>query len=84
MFECYTPLKCIVLNYVRLPYADSVKYLGVMFTRDLNNNIDMLGQVKTFNELCNTILPQFDKCDVLARLKHFWGFCTCYYCHICG
>ena len=51
----------MVLNSAPIPHADSVKYLGFMFIPDLKDDIDMLGQLKTFYARSKTILGQFAK-----------------------
>ena len=53
----------MVLNSAPIPYADSVKYLGVMFTPDLKDDIDMLRHLRTFYARDNTSLGQFAKYD---------------------
>ena len=52
----------MILNAAPLPYVDSVKYLGFMFTPDSKDDIDMQRQLRTFYARSNTILCQFPKC----------------------
>ena len=66
-FKLYYPT--MVLNYVPILYADSVKYLGLMFTPDLKDVIEMLGQLRTFYARSNTILRQFARCDASVNLE---------------
>ena len=72
----------MVLYYVPILYADSVKYLGFMFTPDLKDVIDMLRQLRTIYARSNTILRQFAKCGASVNLELFKRFCSCYYCPI--
>ena len=51
----------MVLNAAPLPYVDSVKYLGFMFTPDSKDDADMQRQLRTFYARSNTILRQFAK-----------------------
>ena len=60
-FKLYCPP--MVLNAAPLPYVDSVKYLGFMFTPDSKDDADMQRQLRTFYARSNTILRQFAKCD---------------------
>ena len=43
-FKLYCPL--MVLNAAPLPYVDSVKYLGFMFTPESKNDVDMQWQLR--------------------------------------
>ena len=58
----------MVLNATHLPYVNSVKYLGFMFTPDSKDDVDMQRQLKTFYARGNTILRQFAKCDESVKL----------------
>ena len=58
----------MVLNSVPIPYAQSVGYLGFMFTPDLKDDIDMLRQLRTFYARSNTILRQFAKSNASFKL----------------
>ena len=77
-FKLYCPP--MVLNAAPLPYVDSVKYLGFMFTPDSKDDADMQRQLRTFYARSNTILRQFAKCDESVKLVLFSSFCSCYYC----
>ena len=77
-FKLYCPP--IALNAVPLPYVDSVKYLGFMFTPDSKDDVDMQRQLRTFYARSNTVLCQFAKCDESVKLVLFSSFCSCYYC----
>ena len=46
----------MVLNASSLPYVDSVKYLGFMFTPDSKDDVNMQRQLRTFYARSNTIL----------------------------
>ena len=70
----------MVLNAVPLPYVDSVKHLGFMFTPDSKDDVDMQRQLRSFYARSNTILRQFAKCDESVKLVLFSCFCSCYYC----
>ena len=72
----------MVLNAALLPYVDSVKYFGFMFTHDSKDDADMQRQVRTFYARSNTILRQFAKRaeSVKLVLVLFSSFCSCYYC----
>ena len=61
----------MVLNAAPLPYVDSVKYLGFMFTPDSKDDVDMQRQLRTFDARSNTILRQFAKCDESVKLALF-------------
>ena len=78
MFKLYCPP--MVLNAAPLPYVDSVKYLGFMFTPDSKDDVDMQRQLRTFYACSNTIIRQFAKCDESVKLVLFCSFCSCYYC----
>ena len=65
----------MVLNAAPLPYVDSVKYLGFMFTPDSKDDADMQRQLRTFYARSNTILR-----DESVKLVLFSSFCSCYYC----
>ena len=45
----------MVLNAVPLPYVDSVKYLGFMFTPDSKDDVDLQRQLRIFYTRSNTI-----------------------------
>ena len=77
-FKLYCPP--MALNAALLPYVDSVKYLGFMFTPDSKDDVDMPRQLRTFYARSNTILRQFAKCDESVKLVLFSSFCSCYYC----
>ena len=77
-FKLYCPP--MILNAAPLPYVDSVKYLGYMFTSDPKDDVDMQKQLRTFYARSNTILRQFAKCDESVKLVLFGSFCSCYYC----
>ena len=62
-----------------LPFVDSVKYLGFMFTPDSKDDVDMQMQLRTFYGRSNTILRQFAKCDESVKLALFSSYCSCYY-----
>ena len=75
----------MVLNGAPLPYVDSVKYLGFMFTPDSKDDVDMPKQLRTFHARSNTILRQYAKCDEsVIKLVRFNSFCSCYYCPYYG
>ena len=65
-FKLYCPP--MVLNAAPLPYVDSVKYLGFMFTTDSKDDVDMQRQLRTFYARSNTVLRQFVKCDESVKL----------------
>ena len=54
-----------------LPYVDSVKYLGFMFTPGSKDDVDMQRQLRTFYARSNSILSQFPKCDESVKLVLF-------------
>ena len=64
----------MVLNAAPLPYVDSVKYLGFMFTLDSKDDADMQRQLRTFYARSNTILYQFAKGDESVKLVLFSNF----------
>ena len=70
----------MVLNAAPMPYVDSVKYLGFMFTPDSKDDVDMQRQLRTFYARSDTILRQFAKRDKSVKLVLFSSFCNCYYC----
>ena len=77
-FKLYCPP--MVLNASPLPYVDSVKYLGFMFTPDSKDDVEMQRQLRTFYARSNTILIQFAKCDESVKPVLFSSFYSCYYC----
>ena len=70
----------MVLNAAPLPYIDSAKYLGFMFTPISKDDVDMQRQLGTFYARSDTILRQFAKCDKSVKLVLVSRFCSCYYC----
>ena len=54
-FKLYCPL--MVLNAAPLPYVDSVMHLGLMFTPDSKDGVDMQMQLRTFHTSSNTHHP---------------------------
>ena len=79
-FKLYCPP--MVLNAAPLPYVDSVKYLGFMFTnlvREFHSkdDVDMQRQLRTLYACSNTILRQFAKCHESVKLVLFSSFCSC-------
>ena len=70
----------IVLNATPLPYVDSIRYLGCMFTPDSKDDVYMQRQLRTIYARNNTILCQFAECDESVKLVLFSSFCSCYSC----
>ena len=59
----------MVLNAVPLPYVDSVKYLGFMFTPDSKDDVDLQRQLRIFYNRSNTIDLYLRAVITLSNIK---------------
>ena len=69
----------VYLNNTPLTYVDCHKYLGVVLSKDLSDNLDLLRQVKSIYSRGNEIIKEFTHCSVDVKLKLFHSYCGNFY-----
>ena len=65
-------------------YNENVKYLGVLFNDNLNDNHAIMKQMRDLNARANSLLRQFAAYSFEVKFRLFHAFCTSFYCtHLC-
>jgi len=77
---CDINLPDVVLNGTPLPRVNDTKYLGVVLSDDLNDDIEMKKQYCKLYARCNTILRKFRNCSISVKKTLFTAYCTNFYC----
>ena len=63
-----------------LVYFDSIKYLGFTFSRNHNDDDDMLRQMRTLYARSNRKLRIFHNCSTNVLIELWRNFCGLFYC----
>ena len=75
-------LKCPLVHLGNnvLEYQEKVKYLGVLLNDNLNDNDDIMKQMRGLYARANSVLRKFAACSFAVKLRLFQAFCTSFYC----
>ena len=75
-------LYCPTVNvdYDILEYTAYTKYLGFTFSVNVQDDDDMLRQMRTLYIRSNKLLRTFYHCSIDVKLELFRSFCTSFYC----
>ena len=75
-------LKCplVHLGSNVLEYQEKVKYLGVLLNDKLNDNDDIMKQMRGLYARENSVLRTFAACSFDVKLRLFQAFSTSFYC----
>ena len=75
-------LKCPLVHLGNnvLEYQEKVKYLGVLLNDNLNDNDDIMKQMRGLYARANSILRKFAARSFEVKLRLFQAFCTRFYC----
>ena len=75
-------LKCPLVHLGNnvLEYQEKVKYLGVLLNNNLNDNDDIMKQMRGLYARANSVLRKFAACSFEVKLRLFQAFCTSFYC----
>ena len=75
-------LKCplVHLGNTVFEYQEKVKYLGVLLNDNLNDNDDIMKQMRGWYARANSVLRKFAACSFEVKLRLFQAFCTSFYC----
>ena len=75
-------LKCPLVHLGNnvLEYQEKVKYLGVLLNDKLNDNDDIMKQMRGLYARANSVLRKFAACSFEVKLRLFQAFCTSFYC----
>ena len=68
------------MNHEQLKYVDSVKYLGVILSKDFSDNLDIQRQLRSLYARANTILAKFSYCTLPVKCSLLETFCMNFYC----
>ena len=63
-----------------LEYTAYTKYLGFTFSMNVQDDDDMLRQMRTLYIRSNKLLRTFYHCSIDVKLELFRSFCTSFYC----
>ena len=63
-----------------LVYADSIKYLGITFSRNHGDDDDMLRQMRALYARSNRIIRIFHNCSANLLIELGRSFCGSFYC----
>ena len=77
-YKLYVP--SVALNDNMLEYVDRVKYLGVVLTSKLNDDLDITRQVRSLYAGANTLLRKFAVCSLDVKLMLLESYCCNFYC----
>ena len=73
-------LLSLFLNSLPILYADSIKYLGFIFTSNSSDDSDILKQMRMLYCRSNRLVRLFNKCSKPVLLELGRSFCTVFYC----
>ena len=75
-------LKCPLVHLGNnvLEYQEKVKYLGVLLNDNLNDNDDIMKQMRGLYARANSVLRKFAACSFEVKLRLFQACCTSFYC----
>ena len=78
--DCFS-LKCPLVHLGNnvLEYQEKVKYLGVLLNDKLNDNDDIMKQMRGLYARANSVLRKFAACSFEVK-RLFQAFCTSFYC----
>ena len=62
-----------------LDFVNVHKYLGVMLSNDMYDDVDIRQQVKATYARGNVLIAKFRKCDDEVKIKLFKTFCNSFY-----
>ena len=68
------------MNSLPILYADSIKYLGFIFTSNNCDDSDILKQMRMLYCRSNRLVRLFNKCSKPVLLELCRSFCTVFYC----
>ena len=69
------------MNSMAIIYADSIKYLGFIFTGNYCDDSDIMKQIRMSYCRSNRLVRLFNKCSKPVLLELCRGLCTVFYCH---
>lgn len=69
----------IRVNGTALRWTDSVKYLGVTLTRNLDDRLEINSQMRNFYARANCLSRTFTQCSISVKLLLFQSFCLNFY-----
>ena len=69
-------LPSLFMNSLPILYADSIKYLGFIFTSNNCDDSDILKQMRMLNCRSNRLVRLFNKCSKPVLLELCRNFCT--------
>jgi hypothetical protein len=70
----------VSLNNIDLVYADSIKYLGVIFQCSFKDDADIARQLRCLYASSNTLLSKFSRCSIPVKQKLVESYCLNFYC----
>ena len=73
-------LPSLFMNSLPILYADSIKYLGFIFTCNNCDDSDILKQMRMLYCRSNRLVRLFNKCSKPVLLELCRSFCTVFYC----
>ena len=73
-------LPSLFMNSLPILYADSIKYLGFIFTSNNCDDSDILKQMRMLYCRSNRLVRLFNKCSKPVLLELCSTFCTVFYC----
>ena len=68
------------MNSLPILYADSIKYLGFIFTSNICDDSYILKQMRMLYCRSNRLVRLFNKCSKPVLLELCMSFCTVFYC----
>ena len=72
----------ICLCGAKLSYADTIKYLGVIITNSLKDDLDLQRQTRSLYVTAYSILKKFSACSDMVKNALFRCFCYLYCSHL--
>ena len=70
----------LYINTAPIPYTDSLKYLGFIFTSSHKDASDMLWQMRMLHARSNRLVRLFHSCSRNVLIELGRGFCGSFYC----
>ena len=77
-FKLFFPI--LYINTAPIPYIDSLKYLGFIFTSNHKDDSDMLRQIRMLYVRSNRLVRLFHSCSRNVLIELGRSFCGSFYC----
>ena len=69
----------IYLNHKELQFVQEHKYLGIILTHNMCDDLDIKQQTRALYARGNTLIARFRKCDLNVKIKLFKTYCNSLY-----